>query len=255
VRAALLRLVLVAASAVLASCRRPAGERAVPSGTAPVQPTAGAEAARDAGAQPSAIDHDAGPVTNRGPPGQRRCAANVDTRRKPLEHRATWNAAWAPRPPSCKDACVVGEEQSPDGGSAVVRYHLVLPVRQGGFDVLEDVAIGKQPERCGQGVASETLVEGDPLHVHVMYLITAGREAVREIDDAGEPEIIGWQCGLEGSETVDTDLFIDRARHEIVLVVTQHMEGAMAAEVTASAGVVRIRGAGCDEQLPLRAQP
>ena len=58
----------------------------------------------------------------------------------------------------------------------------------------------------------------------------------------------GRRCAPEGSEPDLTDLFVDGARNERVLLVEPHTTGEDEAEVTASGGPLGIQGAGCDEE-------
>jgi hypothetical protein len=245
-------LVLVTAFAALACSQRPAGgERTSPTAAITTPAAVAPGAPHDAGAIDRAAPAAAAPQPGRAS----RCAAQVDAARAHLAHRATWRKTWSGGPPQCKEACVVQEEQPPDADGNVYRYHLVIPAQGGGFDVIENVGLGPAPEKCGQFSTWETVVGGEPLHVRLTHLISAGMAFDQAIDDAGEPVMLGWHCAREGSESEITDLFIDRARHERALVVTQHLSGEDEAEVTASGGAVRIHGAGCDERRPLGGRP
>lgn len=189
-----MRITALALALALAGCRHPAGEGS----------SADAGAPRDAGAavtDPRVSAHDAGPTL--APPAlhaapSASCPVSVGAARVRLAHRAAWNKAWSERPPDCKDACVVHQQQPPDADGNIYRYHLVIPARGGGFDVIEDVATGREPEKCGQFSAWETVVGGEPLHVHVTHLLAAGITFEQEVDDAGETQVLGWHCSHEG---------------------------------------------------------
>jgi hypothetical protein len=229
-------LAITAALAALACSRPPASERSPTASTASTAPA------------PPVKPSSAGA-------GGLPCPAHVDAARTHLVHAAAWRKGWSGSAAECKEACVVHEGRPPDADLNIYRYHLVVPARGGGFDVLEDVALGREPERCGQFSAWETVVGGEPLHVRVTHLISAGIAFDEEIDDAGEKVTVGFHCAREGSESDLTDFFIDRARHARALTVTQHSTGEDDAEVTAAGGKARIHGAGCDEQRPLGGQP
>jgi hypothetical protein len=258
-------ILLLAATLValpsLSTCRRSTSEHAVAErapaserGAAPATVDAGAPARAIHPALPDAAAPDAA-VTAPYNASSGDCPVSVDAARVHLAHRAAWSKTWSERPPDCKDACVVNEHVPPDAERREYRYHLVIPAQGGGFDVIENLAFDREPGKCGQWSAWETVMGGEPLHVHVTYLLTAGMAFVDEVNDAGDVVVNGWHCAHEGSESDLTDFFIDRARHERVLLVKQHNSGGDEAEVTVAGGFVRIHGAGCDEQRSMGVRP
>ena len=118
--------------------------------------------------------------------------------------------------------------------------------------MIQDIGKSPLPARCGQGLVSATVVEGEPLHVRAWQLLAAGDTYVYEINDAGEPVPNGSGCHKEGSVSDYVDFFIDRARHERVLLIKQRRNaGDEEVEVTTARDLVKIHGAGCDELRPL----
>ena len=165
-----------------------------------------------------------------------------------LTHRKTLPKSWDWTKEQCPEACVATQSVGPD--STELRYHLVIRSPGGGFDVSEDVGPQAMPMRCGQGMTSADVIPGEPFHLRLWIFSQAG--VAVETNDAGETVEIPSMCGAEGAESDYTDVFVDRAHHRSLAAVTQHVSGSDPdAKVEMSAGVVRISGGGCDEQVPV----
>jgi hypothetical protein len=272
-------ILLLAATLVvlpsLATCRRSMSERAVAErstardqSAAPASVDAGAPAsairaamqdaaALDTAAPDAAVPDAAALAPYKASSGD--CPVSIDATHVRLAHRAAWSNAWSRAwnkdVQDCGQACIVVQETPPDADGNVYRYHLVVPAQGGGFDVIENVGRSPLPARCGQGLVSTTLIEGEPLHIRTWQLLAAGVAWEYETNDAGETEGTGWHCADEGSVSDYIDFFIDRARHERVLLIKQRINGGDEAEVTVSGGLVRIHGAGCDEQRSMGVRP